>query len=79
MSTALKVDEGVNGNKFYQLLQNYQNEDFGGGYLRLLHFDLDAGTVSAEMYSPFYKKTKQDESRFSIENLEVVFPKFKRK
>lgn len=79
MSSALKVDEGVNGNKIYQVLQNYQNEDLGGGYLRLLHFDLDAGTVSAEMYSPYYKKTKEDGSIYSIENVDVVQPKFERK
>ncbi len=79
MSSALKADDGENANKVYQILQNYQNEDFGGGYLRLLHFDLDAGTVSVEMYSPYYNKTKEDGSKYSIDNLDIVQPKFKRK
>lgn len=79
VTSAFKVDEALNGNKVYQILQDYQHEDFGGGYLRLLHFDLDMGTVSAEMYSPFYNKIKTDASKYYIENLDVVLPKIKRK
>ena len=78
MSSALKVGKGDHGNTYYQLLQNYQNEDFGGGYLRLLHFDLDAGTVTAEMYSPHYHDTKADSSTYQLADFEVVRPKIPR-
>lgn len=78
-TTALRIDEGTNGNKVYQMLQNYQNDDFGGGYLRLLHFDLEAGTVSAEMYSPFYKKNKDDNSSYKISDLQIIKPKIQRR
>ncbi|WP_080905085.1 metallophosphoesterase [Parabacteroides sp. Marseille-P3160] len=74
MSSALKVDTGINNNKIYQILQNYQGEDFGGGYLRLLHFDLEKGTISAEMYSPYYNLIKKDDSKYLIENFEFVKP-----
>jgi len=72
MSSALKIDEGEKGNKVYQILQNYQNEDFGGGYIRLLDFDLDKGTVAASMYSPFYNKTKEDSSKFVLESIDFI-------
>lgn len=72
MSSALKVDKGEKGNTVYQILQNYQNEDLGGGYIRLLSFDIDKKTVSASMYSPFYKKTKEDSSKFSIEGIDFI-------
>ena len=72
MSSALKVDTGENGNKIYQILQNYQNEDLGGGYIRLLTFDIDKKSVSASMYSPFYKKTKKDTSKFMIEGIDFI-------
>jgi len=53
-------------------LQNYQNEDFGGGYLRLLHFDIDKGTVEAVMYSPYYDKTRTDDSRYVLEDVDFL-------
>lgn len=62
MHSALKVDQRDDGTKVYQLLQNYQNEDYGGGYLRLLNFDIDKGTVEATMYSPYYDKMNTDHS-----------------
>lgn len=79
MSTALLEGKGDHGNNYYQMLQNYQRDDFGGGYLRMLHFDLDKGTVNAEMFSPFYNDNKQDGSNYEITNLELVRPKIQRK
>lgn len=70
--SALRIDDGVEGNKIYQMLQNYQNDDFGGGYIRLLTFDIDNSTVSAEMYSPFYDRSKEDDSKFVIENVDFL-------
>ena len=70
--SALRVDDGVGGNKIYQILQNYQNDDFGGGYIRLLTFDIDNSTVNAEMYSSYYNQVKEDSSQFLIENVEFI-------
>ena len=72
MSSALRVDVGNEGNKIYQILQNYQNEDYGGGYIRLLTFDIDNSTVNAEMYSPYYSQVKEDSSQFVIENVDFL-------
>ncbi|MFC5409473.1 metallophosphoesterase [Larkinella bovis] len=72
MSSALKVDTGEHGNKIYQILQNYQNDDMGGGYIRMLSFDIDKKTVSASMYSPFYQKTREDKSKFILEDIDFI-------
>jgi hypothetical protein len=72
MSSALKVDKGEKGNTVYQILQNYQNEDKGGGYMRLLSFDIDKKTVAASMYSPYYNKTREDSSKFGIEGIDFI-------
>lgn len=71
-SSAYKVDEGENGNKIYQVLQDYQSEDFGGGYIRLFEFDLGKGTVDAKMFSPYYNMSKEDESDFMIEGVDFI-------
>lgn len=71
-STAWRVDDREDGSKVYSILQNYQNEDFGGGYIRLIDIDVDKGTIAASMYSPFYNKTKEDESKFVIEGVSFI-------
>ena len=38
-SSAWRNDAGVNGNRIYQILQDYQGEENGGGYIRLLDID----------------------------------------
>jgi len=62
MTSAWRNDIGDNGNHIYQLLQDYQDQDYGGGYLRLLEIDTKLKTISAKMYSPYYNITKQDAS-----------------
>lgn len=74
-TSAWRQDEGVHGNRIYQILQDYQDQDNGGGYIRLLEIDPDAGTITAKMYSPFYDKTKNDESHFKIANITFINPK----
>ena len=64
--SASKIDDLEQGRKVYQILQDYQGENAGGGYIRLLDFDIEQGTVSASMYSPFYKKMKEDKSKFRL-------------
>lgn len=73
--TAWREDAGVGGNKVYQILQDYQGQDRGGGYLRLLEIDPEAGTISASMYSPYYDATKKDRSRFKIEGVKFIVPR----
>ncbi|MEO5714704.1 MAG: metallophosphoesterase [Luteolibacter sp.] len=72
--SAYRTDPGVKGNTIYQILQCYQNRDSGGGYLRLLDIDTVAGTINARMYSPFYDKSLEDGSTFTLENVKFVTP-----
>lgn len=74
-TSAYRVDEGKEGNKVYSILQDYQKEDFGGGYLRILSFDIEKKSLDAKMYSPYYNKMKDDYSKFSLEGIEFLEPK----
>ena len=71
-SSASREDKGEKGNIIYQILQDYQTTDNGGGYLRLLEVDTSARTISARMYSPHYDLTKTDASRFSFSGVTFV-------
>jgi len=66
------VSDGENGNKVYQILQDYQNEDAGGGYLRLLKINPQAGTITGEMYTPFYKKFRTDNSKVAFKEVKFI-------
>ena len=71
-SSAWRNDAGVNGNRIYQILQDYQGEETGGGYIRLLDIDTTARTISARMYSSYYNLTKADSSQFLFSNVDFV-------
>lgn len=71
-SSTWRDDVGDHGNHIYQILQDYQGDDNGGGYIRLLDIDPQAGTISAKMYSPFYNKTRDDASAFSFSGVKFV-------
>ena len=71
-SSAWRNDPGVNGNRIYQLLQDYQSTDNGAGYMRLLEIDTTARTISARMFSPYYNLTKTNSSLFSFSNVAFV-------
>ena len=66
------VSTGEQGNSIYQILQDYQNEDAGGGYLRLLKINPQAGTIVGEMYSPFYKKFRTDQSKVEFKGVKFI-------
>jgi hypothetical protein len=70
--SAWRNDPGTIGNRIYQVLQDYQGQDFGGGYLRLFEIDTVAGSISARMYSPYYNITKTDHSKFSFSNVNFI-------
>lgn len=69
---AQRIDTGAHSNPIYQILQNYQCRDDGGGYIRLLEIDTRRKTVSAKMYSPFYNNSLKDESLFAIQNIKFI-------
>ena len=72
--SAWRNDAGEHGNRIYQVLQNYQSQDHGGGYIRLLEIDPNQGTISAKMYSPFYHKTLTDFTAFSFSDVKFIGP-----
>lgn len=73
-----RADTGENGNQIYQILQDYQGQDAGGGYIRLLEVDTKAGTISGKMYSPYYNITKDDYSKISFTGVQFVGQKTKK-
>lgn len=73
-TSAWRVEHGEHGNAVYEILQDYQGTDEGGGYIRLLEVDTEKKTVKAWVYSPFYNITKEDESRFGFTDVEFVRP-----
>jgi len=72
--SAWRVDRGEKGNKIYEILQDYQGDDYGGGYLRLLKINTAENTISARMYSPYYKQSKVDSSQFNFKNVSFIQP-----
>ncbi len=77
-SSVYRDDVGENGNHIYQILQDYQGQDAGGGYIRLLEIDTEEGTISGKMYSPYYKITKEDYSKISLTGVQFVGQKTKK-
>ena len=71
-SSAHRDDIGVKGNHIYQILQDYQGDDMGAGYIRLLEIDPDKGTMKAKIYTPFYNRTRDDASKFEFSGVEFV-------
>lgn len=72
-TTASRTDIGTEGNTIYQVLQDYQCADNGGGYIRLLEIDMDKHSISGLMYSPFYNKVDPDpKTRVKFEGVEFV-------
>ncbi len=76
-TSVYRVDKGENGNNIYQILQDYQGQDAGGAYIRLLEIDTKAGTIDGKMYSPYYNITKDDYSKFSLTGVQFVGKKNK--
>lgn len=71
-TSAWRNDAGARGNRIYQLLQDYQGENSGGGYIRLLEIDTTAGTIAARMYSPYLNQTRGDASTFSFSGVHFI-------
>jgi hypothetical protein len=58
-----RVSRGVNGNKVYELLADYQSETNGGnGYLLLLEFGAN-NKLTINSFSPYLNLSKADDNR----------------
>ncbi len=72
--TAWRNDRGDNGNRIYQILQDYQGINDGDGYIRLLEIDPVRKSLVAKIYSPYSKQERCDAAiRFTGVNF--VLPK----
>ncbi len=73
---AYLASQGEYGNTVHQLFFNMQTRLFGGeGYLRLMSFDPEAGSVDVKTYSPWldwYQET--EEHRFVLEGVDLGAP-----
>lgn len=69
---AFRTDKGDAGNTIYQLMQDYQTIDSGGGYIRLLNINPRKKSISASMYSPFYQKTLDDKSALVLYDVAFI-------
>jgi 3',5'-cyclic AMP phosphodiesterase CpdA len=76
-TSTFRVDQGEHGNNIYQILQDYQGQDYGGGFIRLLEIDTKKGTVNGKMYSPYYNTTKNDYSLISFTGVKFIGKKSK--
>lgn len=57
-SSTWRNDRGDNGNRIYQILTDYQHENFGDGYIRLLEVNPERKYLSGKVYSPYNGKEK---------------------
>jgi hypothetical protein len=57
-SSTWRNDRGDNGNRIYQILQDYQGENMGDGYIRLLEINPERGSITGRIYSPYNKREK---------------------
>ncbi|MBR5134494.1 MAG: metallophosphoesterase, partial [Clostridia bacterium] len=72
-SATRRVDEiddngdGKADRTVYQMMANYQNiENGGNGFFRIMTFDLDAGTIASETYSPSLDRYNAFENSESV-------------
>lgn len=70
--SAWRTDIGNQGNVIYQMLQNYQDSDYGGAYIRLLDIDVEEKTITAKMYSPRYNRILGGTSSFSFSGVDFI-------
>ena len=67
------ISRGDNGNLVYQMFVNFQeNANGGGGFFRLLEFNPDANTVTAQTYSPTANQFMDtSENAFVLQNVDL--------
>ncbi len=72
-SSSWRNDRGDNGNRIYQILQDYQGENYGDGYIRLLEIDPERKSISGKVFSPYTKKEKP-EARIRFMGVKFIQP-----
>ncbi|MBI4979268.1 MAG: metallophosphoesterase [Spirochaetes bacterium] len=65
--SAWKTNTGVNGNRIYQILQDYQGEN--NGWVRFIEFDTTSNTIKGWMYSPYLNQGRSDGSGYTTANI----------
>lgn len=74
-NSAWRNDRGDNGNRIYQILTDYQNENFGDGYLRLLEINPERrSSIVGKVYSPYNGKEKC-EALIRFNGVKFITPK----
>lgn len=73
-SSTWRNDRGDNGNRIYQILTDYQHENFGNGYLRLLEVDPAKRTLTGKVYSP-YNGIEKCEALIRFTGVKFIAPK----
>lgn len=69
------LENGVEGNRVYELLVDPQNMANGGnGWIRLLEFDADGTTVRVKTYSPFLNQWDTSPDNFYDIQLSPILP-----
>lgn len=69
------LEEGLEGNRVYELLVDPQNMANGGnGWIRLLEFDPDGSTVHVKTYSPFLNQWDTSPDNFYDIHLSPILP-----
>jgi hypothetical protein len=63
-----RTDKNLAGNDVYQMLADFQEEDYGGnGWLRILTFSPANNTIKVKTYSPSLNKFQEDtNSQFEV-------------
>ncbi|MCX6904346.1 MAG: PA14 domain-containing protein, partial [Verrucomicrobia bacterium] len=59
-TAARRNDVAAHGNHVYSMLSDYQGENAGNGWLRLVNIDTVANTISVQTYSPYTLGSKTD-------------------
>ncbi len=64
-----RIDKNLAGNNVYQMLADFQEEDYGGnGWLRILTFSPSNNIIKVQTYSPSLGKFQTDaNSQFELE------------
>jgi hypothetical protein len=74
--TGRLVSEGVNGNKVYQMMSNYQMRNKGEGFLRIIDINPENETMEVISYSPYRNEYLTDpDQQFVYHNVVLTKPK----
>lgn len=71
-AVARRVSRNAAARRVYQVLTNFQTDNSGGGYLRLVRFTPSLGRVDYSTYSPYLHRSLTDgNNRFSFRGVDL--------